>query len=325
MANLNIFNFDQKYRTNYFESFTDYDTCLNDKNGNYLNILCFNIRSINAHFDDLILFLENDKKSKKIDILVLTETWHNTVSCQYKIAGYNLFFSSTKRNQNDGVIVFIKNHLNVDFYDFNFIENNIVKLSLNINKILINILCVYRSPSVDYISLINSLKEALVSSICDTDLIAIVGDININIIGVCVNNNNNDYLDFLSVNGFCSYINVFTRMPKGQQHSCLDHIFIKSNNLNMCNKINAGVLLTYITDHYATILSIPILDKVKSTVTKTNVINHETIKSILGKENWSNLYISNSVNECCYIFQTIITNAVNKSTTSKIVNAKNKI
>lgn len=38
MANLNNFNFNQKYRTNYFESFTDYDACVNDKNGNYLHI-----------------------------------------------------------------------------------------------------------------------------------------------------------------------------------------------------------------------------------------------------------------------------------------------
>lgn len=88
-------------------------------------------------------------------------------------------------------------------------------------------------------------------------------------------------------------------MPKGQQHSCLDRVFIKSNNLNMFNKINAGVLLTDITDHCATIASIPILDKVKSTENKINVINHETINFTLSKENWTNPYTSNSVNDCC--------------------------
>lgn len=39
-----------------------------------------------------------------------------------------------------------------------------------------------------------------------------------------VDNNKNDYLDFLSINGFSSFINVFTRLPKGQQHSCLYHV-----------------------------------------------------------------------------------------------------
>lgn len=116
---------------------------------------------------------------------------------------YNLFFSSTKRNQNDGVIIFVKNHLKAEFFDYNLIENNIVNLSLNINNIPITILCVYRTPSVDNITLVNSLKEAIVSVNCDKSLI---GDINININGACPNNNNNDYLDFLSVNGFRSFI-----------------------------------------------------------------------------------------------------------------------
>lgn len=38
-------------------------------------------------------------------------------------------------------------------------------------------------------------------------------------------------------------------MSKGQQHSCLYHVFIKNNNFNMFNIINAGVLITDITDH----------------------------------------------------------------------------
>jgi len=325
MPNFNNLNITPKYRTNYFESFSDYVNCVNDINLNYLNILCLNIRSINAHFDELILYLENDIKCKQIDILVLTETWHNTISCHYKMAGYNLFFSSTKRNQNDGIIIFVKNHINTEFFDFNFTENNIVKLSLNINNIPITIICVYRSPSVDNITLVNSLKEVLVSLNSDSGLIALIGDMNINIIGASTYNNNNDYLDFLSVNGLNSFINVYTRMPKGQQHSCLDHVFIKSNNLNMYNKINAGVLLTEITDHCATILSIPILVKTDSSKNKINIINHETIKSFLIKENWTNLYSSNSVNECCSIFQSIISNAINNATTTKNVNSKNKI
>jgi len=56
---------------------------------------------------------------------------------------------------------------------------------------------------------------------------------------------------------------VFTRIPRGQQHSCLDHVFFKSNDFDICNETNEGVLLTDITDHCLTIISIPILDKVK--------------------------------------------------------------
>lgn len=67
--------------------------------------------SINAHFVDLLLFLENDARCNDINIIVLTETWHNVLSCDYIIEGYSLYFCSIKINQNDGVIL-----LSVEFF-----------------------------------------------------------------------------------------------------------------------------------------------------------------------------------------------------------------
>jgi len=47
----------------------------------------------------------------------------------YTIEGYKLFFSTIKRNQNDGIFVFVKYNYNVDFFEYYFVETNIVKLS----------------------------------------------------------------------------------------------------------------------------------------------------------------------------------------------------
>jgi hypothetical protein len=63
------------YRTNYYESFSEFpyinnNVCCN----NYLNIIFCNIGSVNAYFDELLLFLENDAKYRDIDIIVLTRT-----------------------------------------------------------------------------------------------------------------------------------------------------------------------------------------------------------------------------------------------------------
>jgi len=91
------------YRTDYYESFSEFVYINNNVYNNYLNIICCNIRSINAHFNKLLLFLENYAKYRDIDIIVLTETWHNIQSCNYVLDGYSLYFSSIKRNQNDGV------------------------------------------------------------------------------------------------------------------------------------------------------------------------------------------------------------------------------
>jgi len=106
---------------------------------NYLNIIHCNIRSVNAHFYELLLFLENYAKYRDIDIIVLTETWHNIQSCNYVLDGYSLYFSSIKRKQIDGVMVFAKHYFSVEFFEYDFVDSNIVKLS-NI-KVPINLMC----------------------------------------------------------------------------------------------------------------------------------------------------------------------------------------
>jgi len=311
-----------KNRTNYFKSFSEYDSCVNNKNISILNIICLNIRIVNAHFDELLLFLENDVNSKKIDVIILTETWHDSLSCHFNIPGFNIMFSSSKRNQNDGILLFVKNHLNADFYDFNLLEYNIVKLTLKINNCSIILLCIYRSPSSDCMGFINSLKYVFNNIDLNSDLIAVIGDMNINIIGA-ETVNNYDYLDLLSEYGFCSFINVNTRLPVGQNHSCLDHAFIRDNS-NSPSNINAGVLLTDITDHCSTVISIPVPVKTTSVNNIINVINYDNLKLVLCNEKWSNVYGSNSANDCLIEFLKIITNAVIKFSTTKNLNSKNK-
>lgn len=95
MNSFNNITENQKYRTNYFESFSEYDSNLNNNEKSLLNIICLNIRSVKAHFDELLLLLENDVNSKKLDVIVLTETWHDSLFCNYFIPGYSIHFSST--------------------------------------------------------------------------------------------------------------------------------------------------------------------------------------------------------------------------------------
>lgn len=151
--------------------------------------------------------------------------------------------------------------MSADFYDFNCMENNILKHSLIINNSPLVILCVYRSPSTDYTKFVNSLRKIFDSLNLFFGLIVLIDDININII--CPQLDKNEYLDLLSTFGFASFINLFTRLPNGQQHSCLDHIFIKGNNTQTFNEINAGVFLTDITDHCSAVMLIPLFDNLK--------------------------------------------------------------
>jgi len=91
--------------------------------------MCANIRSVRANFDDLVLLLENDSQYKRVDIIILTETWHNVEDCVYSISGYNTYFSSVKRNQNDGLTLFVKQNLRINLYEYGFEESNIIKVN----------------------------------------------------------------------------------------------------------------------------------------------------------------------------------------------------
>jgi len=80
---------------------------------NPLTILTQNIRSIFKNFDNFSSFLH--RLNINSDIIVLTECW---LAKQYNIPiipGYRMYRnrSNINYNQNDGVIVYAKNHLNV--------------------------------------------------------------------------------------------------------------------------------------------------------------------------------------------------------------------
>lgn len=180
----------------------------------------------------------------------------------------------------------------------------------------INLICVYRSPGTDGENCINSLREIIDGLKTNDDLTVITGDMNVNIIGV--HENNNKYLNMLSESTF-----IYTRLPKGFNHSCLDHIFINSNEY-VASKINAGVILTDITDHCTICVSIPINANVVNNRKMLSNIDYNLITSILANENWSEVYDAGTdVNSCYDVFDKIIKKAIDKSTTH-ILKSKNK-
>lgn len=105
MSKNNVFDRFLDYKTNYFLSIPEFRNKYEIINEKFFNIFHCNIRSIKNHFDELLLFLQNDVNNKILDIIVLSETWHDVNYCNFSIPGYVLYFSKIKRNQNDGVMI----------------------------------------------------------------------------------------------------------------------------------------------------------------------------------------------------------------------------
>lgn len=60
--------------------------------------------------------------------------------CGYSIFGYVRHLSLIKRNQNNGLIIFVKQGLKFDLYEYGYEESNILKLSVLINN---KTICIY--------------------------------------------------------------------------------------------------------------------------------------------------------------------------------------
>ena len=92
-----------------------------------------------------------------------------------------MYFSSIKRNQNDGVKVFVKHYLSVEFFEYDFVDSNIVKLYISNIKVPINLICVYRPLGTDSDNFINSLGKVIDGLNTKNELTVITGDMNVNI------------------------------------------------------------------------------------------------------------------------------------------------
>lgn len=166
-------------------------------------------RSANANVDDLLLFIENDKNRRMFDIIILFETWHDVNFCNLLIHNYNTYYTKFKRNQNDRIIVFSKNDICIDHFELIYDQANIVKLNVKLSNNLIILYCIYRSPASDVQNCLTILNDTLLKEKSTKGFVALMGVININIIGN--KSTNNDHLDMLSHHGFKSFINVYTR------------------------------------------------------------------------------------------------------------------
>jgi hypothetical protein len=74
MNDFNVLNNYLDYKTKYFDSFSEFVKTHKYVNGKFISVFCNNIRSINAHFNEFLLFLNSDTNCCKLDVIILTET-----------------------------------------------------------------------------------------------------------------------------------------------------------------------------------------------------------------------------------------------------------
>jgi len=129
-------------------SFDSLDTFVYKQNS--LNILLTtNICCIKKHFDELCIILDNIET--KFEVIVFTEAWlglDNISINNFAINGYTTYSTTNNKNQNDGVLVYLKDTLsNIIVTETNTQALTALEISFKMSNIDFLIYAIYRSPN----------------------------------------------------------------------------------------------------------------------------------------------------------------------------------
>lgn len=215
--------------------------------------LHLNIRSLRKHHDDLLNLLTS--ANRRFQFIGLTETWLLADECNlYCLEGY--YIEASCRGNNDqhhsgGACLFISEEISynkrldlcVDLPNCEsvFVEVSKGFLSSVPSNVIIGV--VYRSPSSSYAQFCSVLDELLSKITDEKKMVILMGDINTDITDFdCVTCE--DYVNCYTTYGVKCLVKLPTRVTLDSS-TTIDHI------LTNCEaKIDGGVILAEITDHY---------------------------------------------------------------------------
>ena len=235
-----------------------------------LFILSLNIQSIRSKFPQLQMILfELARDSYTPDLICLQETWlpdEDNINLFY-LDGYHLINKNYEENcsKHGGLLTYVKNSFKIE--TTKIIENNktfeglVVDIMINNRKI--SVLNIYRPPInknrtfdnffLEYIpqlSNITNIKKELI----------ICGDFNINLLQLQNNVNYAKFYDHMLNLQYASLITFPTRFSETSA-SVIDHIYYKMTSSMQTAK--TGIILSNLSDHCPTFLSVNIRNTVK--------------------------------------------------------------
>ena len=261
-----INNYDQ----NYLQQEIAYDdlNSLNKKITRKNNLILYlNIRSLNANFERLQIFIK--RLNVKPYVIICAESWKLDHYLYYKLNGYNIYYNNGNINKSDGVVVYVKENLE---QITNTVEIGRLKI-LNLKK---------------YLNNKRNVKNHFV-----------IGDFNINI-----GQNNNISQEFISNFLEKGFLPGFTETTRpydltSESGSCLDNMFIKTSTIST----KTFKLKIPFPDHYPLFIDIKktMTDKDKENHDMGYNINYKKLFNTAHNVNWSQINQIENPNEAIQI------------------------
>jgi hypothetical protein len=252
------------------------------KNSNQPLILSINIQSLLSKHQELKTFITELKNNGiVIDVLVIQETWDYKCKNLVDIPNYHKFISKCReKSRGGGVGFYVHNTLSYKMLDSSMYHVEKIYECMMIELVIQKtkyILCnVYRSPSpINRMSLADqhnsfvSKLENMMSNLSDNNVISYVFlDANLNLLNYNTDVNCRQYINAALSNGFYQMITRATRI-QGDSYSLIDHIFTNTKNIVP----ECGVLVSDISDHFFTCVSLPCQKKPKPSNSTKNAFS----------------------------------------------------
>ena len=272
---------------------------LNHKN---FSLIHFNIRSLNKHYDDMTSLLST-AHSNTSKIICCTETLlsHRSYVNMLNLDGYTLHHKDRPARQGGGVCMYVHSSLHANVCDDLSINHNetdslFVEINNRTGKNLI-VGVIYRPPESDRPSFIEALDKLLLLINNSNKDCLLLGDYNIDISqNPRSTTTKNDFINTLHSYSFYPNINIPTRVTATSK-TIIDNIITNIHN----TKIESGVIVTDISDHFPVFLSANLDQKGQSPrpPVKTRVVNERTLhrlaESMQAKE-WDTVYLCTDPN-----------------------------
>ena len=226
-----------------------------------------NIRSLENHLDDLMVFIE-DQNLNKPSVICLTETWRSDDSTLslFEIPEYHRLASHAVFKRNSGAGIYVHKSLRYHVVEFHESLPAVAVKCTKASKNCFMVACVYNSPSCDKLTLIQKMSTCSLVLANSKHPCYDVADMIVNLLET--NTISNNYTESMLLSGFTEHIAKPTRVTLVSK-TLPDHVF----HNNILQK-TYDVLNLSITGHCAMKVIIPYCrTKEKKVITQVKLIS----------------------------------------------------
>ena len=265
-----------------------------------LLVMQLNIRGLLGKLSNLKDLVNRVSHGKKIDIMLLCETWQNKNSPIISIPGYSYVYKSRKHKMGGGVGIFISERIRFTEVKLNVnyecIEYVVINITLKNKNKLITVGSLYRPPNTNDSKFVEEYKSLLSNlyKTSKTKKLILGMDNNLDFLKHSIHKRTQDFIELNLDNNLLPSITRPTRITKSSA-TLIDNIIVSQSLMANCK---SRIVIDDISDHLPSIVKFDeMLQKCKTSklVTSRN-LNERSLQKIsdsLTRTYWSEVITEN--------------------------------